>query len=643
MSIHLPTPNHYRTQNFEGTDLRGKPFIGTWQHAIFRQVTTGPPSILQSFHQVCAIFLAILAGFTTAYAVGSFLVLFYPITVDPNCNPGTDPAPSLWLLGIFIGIGIVIFWGVTLWKGLTYTLGLISFIAIFIIVVTVAISTSEVAGGLAISMLAIGGSIAGIVGLAAAIVLTQVLYRHIVFSILGLVIGFLFTVTTVDGVWLFPISILILGLGCYMGKRALHSKLDSRYKILQTLAIIFATYGSTRFREADLTSADFSNATLRHTDFSNAILTRTRWYHATFHQNNLQGTYLADPKIRRLVTELDGQEQNFDRLDLRGVNLDHANLAGASFIGADLTNATLQGANLTNAKLAQAQLYGADLTGAILTGAYIENWGISPETHLDAIQCDYIHLRLPTNDNPDPYRKPDNRDEVFQANDFTDFIAPILNTLKAYRQQALPQIPDAVPFKTLDLYHREGIDSTAAAIALQELINQNAQAQIQILTIEGVDQKIRIQASIAAPADPSPLNTHYFQRYNRLVTQPRTNLQALFETLANQHTQLRFLEARIADATDSPLSYIEVSPNTDTAPRRLALQRKRDRLNRAIDQQNQHLDNWETELQALNNQWAIEGNEASRVRLQRQMTQLEDQLVAGEEKLTELEKQLSDI
>lgn len=630
MNFHPPTPNHYRTQNFEGTDLRGKPFLGTWQHAIFRQVTTGPPPILQSFHQVCAVLLAILAGFTTLYAVGVFLDLF------------TESDFSFWLLGTVIGIGIVTFWGFALWKGLTYPLGLISFIAIFMIVMTVAIADEDIAGGTAVSTLSIGGSIAGIVGLAAAIVLTQAFPRHLVFSILGLVIGAGTSVTKADRIWLFAISILILGLGCYMGKRALHPKLDPRYKILRTLAITFATWGSTCFREADLTSADFSRATLRHTDFSNAILIRTRWHNATFHQNNLQGTYLANPQIRRLVTELDGQGQNFDHLDLRGVNLDHANLAGASFIGADLTNATLQGANLTNAKLAQAQFYGADLTGAILTGAYIENWGISPETYLDAIQCDYVYLRLPTHDNPDPYRKPDNRDETFQANDFTDFIAPILNTLKAYRQQTLPPTPDASPFKTLDLYHREGIDPTAAAIALQELINQNPPAQIQILSIEGVDQKIRIQASIAAPADPSSLNTHYFQRYNRLVAHPRTDLQALFETLANQHTQLQFLEARIADATDSPLSYVEVSPTSDTAPRRLALQRKRDRLSRAIAQQNQHLDNWETELQALNNQWAVEGNEATRVKLRRQMTELENRLAVEEEKLAELERQLDD-
>ncbi|NET40188.1 MAG: hypothetical protein F6K19_51020 [Cyanothece sp. SIO1E1] len=339
---------------------------------------------------------------------------------------------------------------------------------------------------------------------------------------------------------------------------------------------------------------------------------------------------------------MDGQEQNFDRLDLRGVNLDNANLTGASFIGADLSNATLQGANLTNAKLAQAQLYGADLTGAILTGACIENWGISPETHLDAIQCDYIYLRLSTSDNPDPYRKPDNRDEIFQPNDFTDFIAPILNTLKAYKRQTLPPTPDSTLSKTLDLYHREGIDPTAAAIALQELINQNSQAQIQILSIEGIDQKISIQASITTLADPSPLNTQYFQRYNRLVTQPKPDVQALFEKLATQYIQIRSLEARIDAATDSPLSYVAISPE-DTSPRRSAWQRKRDRLNKAIAQQNQRLDNWEIELQAANDQWDTEMDEASRTRLQRRIKQLEDNLAAGEEKLAELERQLNDV
>ncbi|NET37673.1 MAG: hypothetical protein F6K19_37590, partial [Cyanothece sp. SIO1E1] len=68
MSYKPPTPNHYQTQNFEGTDLRGKSFPGTWHHANFHHIITGPSSTLLRFHQACALLLAVLAGFTTAYA-----------------------------------------------------------------------------------------------------------------------------------------------------------------------------------------------------------------------------------------------------------------------------------------------------------------------------------------------------------------------------------------------------------------------------------------------------------------------------------------------------------------------------------------------------------------------------------------------
>jgi uncharacterized protein YjbI with pentapeptide repeats len=368
-----------------------------------------------------------------------------------------------------------------------------------------------------------------------------------------------------------------------------------------------------------------------------------RWHNATFHQNNLQGTYLANPTIRALVTTLNGQGGNFDRLDLRGINLDYANLQDASFIGTDLTNATLKGADLTNAKLAQTQLYGADLTRAILTQACIENWGISPETRLEGIQCDEIYLRLPTPANPDPYRKPDNRNESFQPGEFINFIAPILNTLKAYKQQTLAPTPAAITSKTLDLYHREGIDSVAVAITLQELINQNPEDQIQILSIEGVEDKIRIRASIAPSADTSSLNTQYFQRYAQLATQAGSqSLQTLFEDLARRHQQLLSLEARIAAATNGPFTYLTVSPEAEDTPYRSALQRKRDRLYKVIHQQNQRLDAWEAELQATNEQWAVELNEATRTRLDRRIKQLEGNLTAGEAKLADLQQQLAD-
>jgi uncharacterized protein YjbI with pentapeptide repeats len=110
-------------------------------------------------------------------------------------------------------------------------------------------------------------------------------------------------------------------------------------------------------------------------------------------------------------------------LNLRELNLRDANLQDASLIGTDLSDATLQNANLSGAKLAQAQLYQANLNEACLTGAYIETWGISTETKLEDIKCEYVYMRLPTKDDPDPCRKPDNRQETFKPGDFADFIS----------------------------------------------------------------------------------------------------------------------------------------------------------------------------------------------------------------------------
>ncbi len=57
---------------------------------------------------------------------------------------------------------------------------------------------------------------------------------------------------------------------------------------------------------------------------------------------------------------------------------------------------------------------------ACLTGAIIQDWSISTDTQLSAVKCEYIYMQLPTKIDPDPCRKPDNRNEVFQEGDFAD-------------------------------------------------------------------------------------------------------------------------------------------------------------------------------------------------------------------------------
>jgi uncharacterized protein YjbI with pentapeptide repeats len=138
----------------------------------------------------------------------------------------------------------------------------------------------------------------------------------------------------------------------------------------------------TNFRQSNLTDTNFSEAVLKNTNFSETNLTRTIWFKAQFLALAKVGnTYLKDKKIRQLLVMGEEQEKNFEREDLRGVNLSRANLSDANFIGADLSEANLQYVDLSRAKLVQTQLDGTDFTGATLTGAFIEDWNISTDTN----------------------------------------------------------------------------------------------------------------------------------------------------------------------------------------------------------------------------------------------------------------------
>lgn len=106
-------------------------------------------------------------------------------------------------------------------------------------------------------------------------------------------------------------------------------------------------------------------------------------------------------------------------------------------------------------------------------------------------------MRLPTPDNPDPHRKPDNRQEVFGDGEFGDFIKPI--------------------FDTLDLYHNQGVDPRAIAISFKHLAENNPEADLRIVGMEvrGED-KFLLRAKTAIAADKSQLSAEYFATYNQL-------------------------------------------------------------------------------------------------------------------------------
>jgi uncharacterized protein YjbI with pentapeptide repeats len=287
------------------------------------------------------------------------------------------------------------------------------------------------------------------------------------------------------------------------------------------LAAFVTQRGGTRFHNANLTDANFQKAELKSTDLRQANLTHTCWFQAQkLNLALVETTYLEKLVVQELVTTRLGQDKNFDGLLLRGLNLCNANLTDASFIGADLSEANLQDANLSLAKLVQTQLDGTDFTGATLTGAYIEDWNITTDTKFDGVRCEYVYMRLPTKENPDPLRKPDNRQEVFADGDFGDFIKPI--------------------FDTLDLYHSQGVDPRAIAISFKQLADNHPDAGLEIVAIEKRSQNnFLLRAKTVITADKSQLSAEYFELYNKLKALPKEDLIFL---LAQQDGQIQSLE-----------------------------------------------------------------------------------------------------
>lgn len=327
----------------------------------------------------------------------------------------------------------------------------------------------------------------------------------------------------------------VVFLGGYISWRVLAG--DEKFTLIQIIAVAVATTGGTCFRYANLTDANFSYATLKSTDFTDAILTRSYWFQAKkLNRARLGNTYLLKSLLLSLVITGDGNEKNFDGLSLRGINLREASLVDASFIGADLSEANLQDANLSRAKLKQTQLDGTDFTGATITGAYIEDWGITSDTKFNGVRCGYVYMRLPTKENPNPLRKPDNIQEVFADGDFGDFIQPI--------------------FDTLDLYHNQGVDPRAIAIAFKQLAENNPDAELEIVAMEkrGED-KFLLRAKTAATTSKSELSSQYFASYNRFKALPEQEIRLI---LAEKDNRILSLENMVVTALSRPSFYSNV-------------------------------------------------------------------------------------
>lgn len=549
--------------DFSYSDIRGVNFSqANLAGANFSHAKTGLTPIWRFSFIILVLLIAFLAGLIAGYTGGmtGTLLISYP-------------AIGTVAFGIVSSILLFLYGFIIFWKGFSVTLATCLELVVGILIAAIAFFPENEAGkdllvGSYFSLLITGGAITSIANIAIVVSLAKLvsfskatfwLLFLATFGILfGGLLGFggiIYELVGYSIAMLIGLALILLGL--YVGRQAISG--NPKYHLIRSLSIALSVRKGTRFRGADLTDVDFSEAVLCNADFREAKLVRTNWFQARYlHQACIQNTYLEDLHILDLLIKRDGAGQNYDHLDLQGLNLQFANLQDASLIGANLNSVNLEGANLTGAKLAQAQLYQANLKQACLTGAYIQNWGISSRTQFEGVSCDYIYMQLPTKTDPDPCRKPDNKQETFKPGDFETFIAPIIKTLDLYQQQDVDLRRVAKAYKTIDLFHHEGIDPSAAAVALKQLADQHPEVELEVVALEGRgDEKIRLQARVSDQADRSQLSAEYFAKYEAATSLPYGDLQSLLAAITEKDQRIQSLENMVMTAMQSDKFYVE--------------------------------------------------------------------------------------
>ncbi|KOP26827.1 hypothetical protein AMR41_08375 [Hapalosiphon sp. MRB220] len=485
-----------RGANFTGANLRGAKFTGA-KAGLQRRWAIG--LLLVSW------LLAGVAGFFSLFTA-AIPVFFFE-------SPDYTNTEKI-ILGVIVLIQYTVFFIVTVRKGLIVGLGAVA-VAIVVAIAFAVTVAGAIAGAFAFAIaIAFAFDVAVAVAGVFAVVVAVAVARAFAVAVAGAIAG----------------ALALSLFSAYIGWRAWNG--DEKDAWIRLFAIVFAAFGGTNFRNANLTDVDFANATLKSTDFRGTILIRTRFHQAKMLSFVRPGkSYFQNAEVRQLLVTGQGrQDKKFERQDLQGVNLQGANLTDASFIGSNLSEANLQDADLSRAKLKQTQLDGTDFTGV-----YIEDWGITSDTKFDSVRCEYVYMRLPTKENPNPLRKPDNLQEVFADGEFGDFIKPIVDTL--------------------DLYHNQGVDPRAIAIAFKQLAENNPDAELEIVAMEKRGQdKFLLRAKTAETADKSELSAEYFDTYNEIKALTAREIKLL---VAEKENQIRRLENMVMTALERPSFYSE--------------------------------------------------------------------------------------
>lgn len=503
--------------NFSQADIRGANFANAILQGVnFTEAKAGLQKRWVVGHLLIALILSALSGVLSSFA-GSIAAVF--LNSDSIRQYTSIP-------GIIILVVLAVTFIAIICQG--FTAAVLGTLAV--------VGAGAGAGAVVVAVIGAGtvaviGAVAGAVAVISAVAVAVAVVGVGAVAGVGTVIGAV--AFAGRGTGAVAVAIIVtaasLLLGYYIARRA--NKGDEKFALIRTINVALGAIGGTSFRGSNLTGANFTGATLKSSRFMHSKqqqtnLTQVCWKNTQkLDRARLGNSYLQYPRIRQLVTTGQGQDQNFDRLNLSGINLKGSTLQDASFVSTDLNDANLQDADLSRAKLKQTQLDRADLTGACLTGAYIEDWGLTGETKLNGVRCEYVFMRVPTKTNPDLLRKPDNQRESFKDGDFADFIQPFVDTL--------------------DLYHNQDVDPRAISLAFKHLSKQRPNAELRVVAMEvkGED-KFLMRVKTTAAVDKSELSSEYFDYYSQAKALP-ANARLL---LAEKDDRIRAMENMIGTA-----------------------------------------------------------------------------------------------
>ncbi|MEM7579584.1 MAG: pentapeptide repeat-containing protein [Mastigocoleus sp.] len=444
----------FKGQNLSGADfsfcdVRGANFSGAiLRGANFSNARCGMQRRWLLSLLFCLTILSLISGLICT--VGGSLLGF--ILVDSAIENFYVGVISLVVLSLFFLISITrgivtaagfvamaVIWAIlaaVLWTGIVAVAGTgisistpaleLAGLVSLIVTGTVAVIVAAIGAVIASVTAALAGAIAGIFAVGVMVALSG--------AIAGVIAVLAATLVSVKaGTVAAAVGISVVVLSAYVGCSAIYpnnvekvNSEKSKQNFVGNIIIRIAAKYGTNFEKADLTNADFTQTVVKNANFNKADITRTCWYKVRqLHLAAYNGTYLNHNRLQQIVTTKDLQNQNFDGWNLQGLNLQRANLKDASFIAANLNDSNLRNADLSRAKLVEALVDKTDFRCANLTGAYIEDWHITPATRLESAKCDYIFLRIPTPENPNPQRLPANWEQTFKPGEFAEFMSPL--------------------------------------------------------------------------------------------------------------------------------------------------------------------------------------------------------------------------